>query len=210
MSYLYENINMIIKNRIIFNNSESFKELGGIYMIQNIINGKYYIGSTKNFINRWLGHCKSLRSNKSSSIILQRAYNKYGYDKFRFIPLKILNDLSVNNLLEEEQIYLNIEKPIYNSMPNATTVGRKREKETIEKQKKSLIEFYNNLKEGEKCGNMISILLTNTITGETKKYRSKEQLKKDLNIHTRCLERALSGKPFGKKKLRHLIVKQID
>ena len=195
-------------NRICFENYEIYKNLGGIYMIQNTINGKYYIGSTKNFVKRWLYHSKDLRINRSSSVILQRAYNKYGFENFRFIPIKVLEDLTVENLLKEEQEFLDKEKPIYNSMPNATTVGRKREFSTIEKQKITLLKYFENLQEDEKSGNMRGVEVINTLTGETKKYRSMQKLQKDLKIGYKSILRVLSGKLFWKKELRHLTLKE--
>ncbi len=35
----------------------------GIYMIMNLVNGKFYIGSSKNIKNRFWGHKGSLNNN---------------------------------------------------------------------------------------------------------------------------------------------------
>lgn len=56
----------------------------GIYKIRNIINNKIYIGSAKDFDKRKKRHLRDLRANKHYSILLQRAFNKYGEENFVF------------------------------------------------------------------------------------------------------------------------------
>jgi group I intron endonuclease len=55
-----------------------------IYQIRNLVNGKLYIGSTKNFKYRRGDHIRSLRKSKSGCKALQNAWNKYGEDSFIF------------------------------------------------------------------------------------------------------------------------------
>ena len=55
-----------------------------IYEIKNIINNKRYIGYTKDIEVRKKRHFKELHANKHHSILLQRAYNKYGPDCWEF------------------------------------------------------------------------------------------------------------------------------
>ena len=56
----------------------------GIYQIINIINGKYYVGSSIDIAKRISIHLHHLRTNKHHSILLQRAWNKYGEENFKF------------------------------------------------------------------------------------------------------------------------------
>ena len=75
-----------------------------IYFIENIINGKKYIGRTNNFENRKKRHLNELKKDKHHSIYLQRAVNKYGVENFRFgIIVDGLSDDEVS-LIEEEFI----------------------------------------------------------------------------------------------------------
>ena len=55
-----------------------------IYKIRNIINGHYYIGSTVDSRKRFWHHRKNLRNNVHVCVHLQRAWNKYGEDVFKF------------------------------------------------------------------------------------------------------------------------------
>lgn len=50
---------------------------GGIYSFFNIINGKQYIGSAKDFYIRLCEHI----DNRKYNVALQDAFNKYGLDK---------------------------------------------------------------------------------------------------------------------------------
>ena len=60
--------------------------ISGIYKIVNKINGKYYVGSSKDVINyRWIHHKRALRSNRHKNDYLQNAWNKYGEDNFEII-----------------------------------------------------------------------------------------------------------------------------
>lgn len=72
--------------------------IGYIYIIRNSINGKFYIGSSKNCHVRKLKHFNELRKNKHHSIHLQRAFNKYSEDNFEFIIIE-----TCYNYLEREQ-----------------------------------------------------------------------------------------------------------
>lgn len=84
----------------------------GIYMIKNILNDHKYIGSTNNFKRRLTRHRTELRKNKHHSLYLQRAYNKYGEDKFVIIILEKCEPIK-DTLLFLEQKYLDL-NPEYN------------------------------------------------------------------------------------------------
>lgn len=74
-----------------------------------MINGNYYIGSTKNIGSRYRTHLYTLKNNKSGCLILQNAINKYGIDNFIFECIEFCD----NYKLREIEI-LNQLKPKYN------------------------------------------------------------------------------------------------
>ena len=69
----------------------------GIYMIQNLVNGKIYIGQSVDIERRWGEHKTRLRGNQSSSNEhLQRAWNKYGEDNFEFTVICKCDESQLN------------------------------------------------------------------------------------------------------------------
>ena len=65
-----------------------------VYKITNRINGKTYIGFTKNVDARWQQHTSSNRSEKKS--LISKAINKYGKDNFEFAVVYQSNELMDN------------------------------------------------------------------------------------------------------------------
>jgi len=82
----------------------------GIYEIKNKVTGKSYIGSSKQIEKRWDQHLQALEKGRHHSILLQRAWNKYGRSYFEF---KVKEECGEEQLLEREQYYLDLE-PEYN------------------------------------------------------------------------------------------------
>lgn len=94
-------------------------QLGCIYQIRNIVNGKCYIGSSIQIDKRFQLHKWELNRGNHHSIALQRAWNKYGCDNFVF---EIIKEVSKDFLLAEEQNEIDkyiMGKNIYNSNPVA-------------------------------------------------------------------------------------------
>lgn len=105
----------------------------GIYAIYNTATGKIYVGSSRNIQLRWAQHRSCLKHNKSTPH-LQRAWNKYGEASFEFI---VLEECSVENLIEREQFWYDSLAPAYNCgrpKPGAPEVSS----ETREKIRRSL------------------------------------------------------------------------
>lgn len=70
----------------------------GVYKIINTINGKFYVGSSKNIPSRISRHFYELKRNSHHSAYFQRAYNKYGKENFIHEVV-----LECDNFVEEEQ-----------------------------------------------------------------------------------------------------------
>lgn len=89
------------------------KELrvSGVYCIENMINHKTYIGSSKNIYQRLLKHFALLRHNKHENAYLQNAWNKYGESNFRWF---ILLYCSNEELTKQEQYCIDLFNSEYN------------------------------------------------------------------------------------------------
>lgn len=150
----------------------------GIYAILNKVNGKRYIGSSKNMKRRWCSHSSNLRLNRHRNIYLQRAWNKYGEDAFEFI---VLLETTKEQLLLTEQLYLDTywAEGLYNTDPVAGGPPTMTE-ETRTKLSAS--------RKGKKASD------------ETRAKQSAAQKGKKLTEETRAkLSTSLKGKEFSKE-----------
>jgi len=75
----------------------------GIYCIENIVNGKKYIGRTNDLNRRFRAHVRLLKNNKHDNEHLQLAWNKYGEGNFKFYLLQECPEEQLN-VLEFELI----------------------------------------------------------------------------------------------------------
>lgn len=84
----------------------------GIYRIQNLKTGEFYIGSSVDFTYRKWCHLRDLRQGNHHSPILQNSWNKHGEVSFLFAIIEEVKDSS--KLIEREQYYLDTMNPKYN------------------------------------------------------------------------------------------------
>ena len=82
-----------------------YMKQSGIYRIVNKINGKGYVGSSKDLVDRWRRHKRLLQDNKHHSNHLQYAWNKYGEDKFEFVILEYIDGSKGQKYLREREQY---------------------------------------------------------------------------------------------------------
>jgi len=85
------------------------EKICGIYKIENLVNGKVYIGSSIDIYRRWENHKSTLRGNRHHSFMLQRAWNKYKEKDFKFEIIKIFNG-NIKELRLLEQHYMDLYK----------------------------------------------------------------------------------------------------
>jgi hypothetical protein len=79
-----------------------YPKYSGIYKITNLVNGKVYIGQAKNIYLRWLEHKCRLRNNYNDCEYLQRAWNKYKEENFKF---SVLEECSIEELNRKEHYW---------------------------------------------------------------------------------------------------------
>jgi group I intron endonuclease len=189
--------------------------LCGIYKIVNIVNGKYYLGSSDNMKNRWKKHLYDLRHNKHHSIHLQRAWNKHGENNFVF---QIVEEVKRSILLEREQYHLDTFTPwnesigynVSKSACGGDLISYHPNIEEIrEKQKVNTTNRWNNLSDDEKekyClkmkgdgnpnwkGGISHIKFKCPICG--KETKTKTTLHKNPKSCNQCRDRDGSNNPF--------------
>ena len=129
------------------------KNKSGIYRLNNIIDGKYYIGSSVDLARRFSNYysiCYLKNRVKKGSSIIYNALLKYGYSNF---SIDILEYCDPESLIKREQYYIDLLKPEYNILPIAgSSLGFKHSPETLLKFKdrKLSSEALTNLKIAKK------------------------------------------------------------
>lgn len=107
------------------------KENAGVYAFFSKSSGKLYVGSSVNLFSRFNDHLTGYNSN----LLLQRSINKNSLEDFIFI---ILEYCEPEDLISQEQEYLDILKPDYNILKKAgSLLGYKHSDLTIAKMKVS-------------------------------------------------------------------------
>lgn len=108
----------------------------GVYRILNLETGDCYIGSCSSrsgLPRRFINHRRALKKKRHHSVILQRAWDKYGPEKFVF---EVLEECFSEKCIEREQWYLDHVHPKYNVLQIAgSCLGRKLSPEHIQKLK---------------------------------------------------------------------------
>ena len=73
----------------------------GIYCIENLKNGKKYIGQSYNIDYRWNEHKRRLITQRHTNKHLQASFNKYGIENFKFYVIEYCKEDKLN----EREIY---------------------------------------------------------------------------------------------------------
>lgn len=159
------------------------KKISGIYSIANIDDKHQYIGSSCDVKNRWYNHRWGLKNKRHHSPYLQRAWEKYGPEKFVF---SILEECTKDTLVSREQHYIDLYKPEYNTAPFAATPpppDPERSRRVMKAQWKNGI-FDKSMKPVERI---------DPNTGEVKEYKSMSEAERD-GFEQSCVSACVLGK----------------
>ena len=152
----------------------------GVYKIYNKLNDRIYIGSAKEFKERFKGHFSSLKNNKHSNKFLQNDFNKCGAEAFVFEVLEVIEGPKLDRTTREKEIlkeYWDGCKECYNIQKETVSIDRscfsKTPEETSKILSSSLKKYYSNIDNRKKH----SLLLV----GKKKPKRSLDHSNKIAN-----------------------------
>lgn len=135
-------------------NFENNSLKSGIYCVFNNLNWRIYIGSTKNFENRWNSHYKSLLKGNHYNNFLQRDFNKClketGNDNFfEFHIIEIMENSSFLERTTKEQFYVHLHydnrKQCYNFRKNTISNEQSCFSKTPEETRALLSKFFTKM-----------------------------------------------------------------
>lgn len=174
----------------------------GVYKIENLINGKVYIGQSINIKRRWRAH----RTSKKQSSLLSKDIFKYGVKNFSFC---ILEECDEGDLHQRERFYVKQFNSFYNGY-NMTTGGAGSHNHELKLSNDDILEIHLLLKESEMSQQCISDIFNvgedtiseinkgksrrlESITYPIRKIEKKRFFCKDCRVEvsygaTRCLE----------------------
>lgn len=144
----------------------------------------------------------SLGSLSKSNRIIDKAILKYGHSNFSF---EILEYCTLDNVLDREQDYMDVLKPIYNIIAKAgSTFGYKHSEETREKMRNLVIsEKARQLKlqavAKASDANKKEVLVVNIETKEEKVYTSCTEAGIALGVHKNNIGNAIKNKRVVQK-----------
>ena len=110
-------------------------EVSGVYKILCLVNGKFYIGSSKNIRKRWYEHWDEKERSKTNNQMMYDDMRKYGKENFRIY------------VIYEGEDYKHIEKVVtYNLQPEYNIRNKTKHEKKIPKWKqlgyKSYHQYY--------------------------------------------------------------------
>lgn len=84
----------------------------GIYKITCTVNGRFYIGKTRNYHQRIFGYISKLKNNICGNYLMQKYYNEFGSDS---ITYELIEECPVSALNLRERYYIINLKPHMNT-----------------------------------------------------------------------------------------------
>lgn len=155
----------------------------GIYIIENLINGKKYIGQAENIGSRWTTHIRrgsGLESGRTE--LLYQAMQKYGLSNFSF---RILEECNITELDEREAYWIKeYNTYVYNPNSNGYNVlsGGKTSRKITDEAIEEIVNLWN---QGLTIGEIHkkTLFCNETITKILKSYASSYN-NKESNLRT--------------------------
>lgn len=202
----------------------------GIYKIENLVNGKIYIGSATYLPKRWSTHKCMLKQGVHSNAHLQRAWTKYGEKAFRFCVVERVK--VAKQLIAREQYWLdklesydpdkgyNIRRVAQSNLGIKTGPRTEAAKQQMSESSKGQIPWNTGKKRTVACRKKIGDSLRKraedgipgAFTGKNHTVKSRKQMseahtgKECTATHRENVSKALTGRIFTEEHCRNLSI----
>ena len=168
------------------------EKIRGIYKITNLINNKVYIGESLDIYRRWDEHKEDLNNNSHHSYKLQKDWNKYGQDNFKFEIIEEL-DKNIANYIDQYVLIVYEDKYIkqYDSINNGYNV-----EETLKEIQLGNKSITNNLKKDQGVLKTVikKIEENNGVYKVTESAIKRREQKDDYGKKVYCIENKITYK----------------
>jgi group I intron endonuclease len=169
----------------------------GVYFIKNIINDKIYVGSSIDIEERWKVHKRNLNRNNHCNKKLQRAWNKYGDENFKFI---IVEESLIENLRLREKYWIDILNSIVKGYNISSETTHPQIPYTTERRIKMSNAAKIRKETGEYFTKEVRKKISDGLTGRKRSQESIDKWKKTMNgrslseEHKKNLSESLKGR----------------
>jgi hypothetical protein len=161
----------------------------GTYYIRNLINQKYYVGSSHDIYTRWKTHLRQLRNGIHHCAHLQKSWNKYGENSFEFIINQRFDlGLAKKELFAYEQA--EIDGVPKNLIYNSNSIAGKPPRMEGIKAREHMMKLW---KAGRMNCKLIAIERICSNTGQVTEYESISQAVQD-GFESSCISAVCCGK----------------
>ena len=150
------------------------EKLCGIYKILSLINGKVYIGQSKNIKYRLYRHKHSLKYNKHYNLHLQNTWNLYGENNFTFEIIYLCNESELDIY---EKLYIKEYKSYNKNFGYNHTYGGE----------KGIIRTSECIKNMKDAQNSIPIYQIDLESNIINQWYGAREASKQLNISQACI-----------------------
>jgi hypothetical protein len=168
----------------------------GIYKIANLINGKFYIGQSRDIFTRWKAHTRALCDNSRESVI-RMAFAKYHLREqvsregvFGNFSFEIIEICAEEKLIERETHYIQTLQPAYNvQLMGANSIFPKRDTQRTQQ----FLQYHSF----EKMGYIPGETEDDSVTTENANYGIFTKRRTAINMLGSSVVLIFGGKPRG-------------